>query len=319
MRLLAKLVVGLAFVAGSVTAVPAGAAVPPFTDTITNAYLSNPHTGMVIDVSGARRDATAPIWTWPFHGELNQQWAVTRVGATQYYTIAALHSGLCLDVANGNWNNGTRVWQWSCHGGDAQLWKPEVFAVDAYGYSTFRLRNKGSNRCLEIPGGVNLHGAVLAIWECHAGRNQEWRQGNFLSNPSRAHVADISGWNRATGTQGRMWTFHGGANQELFKTVAPGSPAWRFEFFHSGHCLGLLQRRSDNGIAVGQVACDLEDRFQWWLPLLSGLDRFGQPVRQFRNVATGKCLDIWVHDQPVGARLLQWDCHSGWNQQWRFA
>jgi hypothetical protein len=319
MRLLTKLVVGLAVAAGSVSVAPAEAAVPPFTDSLTNAYLSNPQTGMVIDVSGARTDASAPIWTWPFHGERNQQWAIQRVGNTPHYTITALHSGMCLDVANGNWNNGTRVWQWPCHGGDAQLWQPEVFAVDPYGYSTFRLRNKGSGRCLEIPGGVAPHGAVLGIWDCHGGRNQEWRQGNFLSNPARGHVVDAFHWQTAVGTQAWMWSFHGGANQELFRSLVPGSPAFRFEFHHAHHCLGLPERRSDNGARVGLVPCDLEDRYQWWLPLQVALDRHGAPLHQYRNVATGKCLDIWIHDQPLGARLLQWDCHSGWNQQWRFA
>ncbi|SDI73177.1 Ricin-type beta-trefoil lectin domain-like [Actinokineospora alba] len=320
-RLILKIGLVSAAVVGSVLtgAAPSSAAVPPFTDSTTWAYLSNPASGMVVDVAGQSRAERASIWTWPFHGDLNQHWEVKSVPNTPYYTIAATHSRMCLDVRWGNWNNGTEVWQWPCHGGDPQLWKPETFAVDQFGYSTFRLRNKGSQRCLEVPGGVAPQGAVLRIWDCHGGRNQEWRQGNFLSNPTRGHVADIRDGNTASGAQAWMWPFHGGANQEVYAPYASGfgAQARRFSFLHSGKCLGVQGRSPQNGALVVQLPCDLADTNQVWLQERVLTDKWGHPINRYRNKLTGKCLDIWVHDAPVGARLLQWDCHTGWNQQWR--
>ncbi|RSM72968.1 hypothetical protein DL991_32755 [Amycolatopsis sp. WAC 01375] len=316
MRLLARLLPIVAAI-GLIPVAPAQAAVPPFINDLTRAYLSNPQSGLVFDVPDASTERTAPIRAWSFHGGRNQQWEIKRLG--EYHTIGARHSGMCLDVINGNPADGTRVWQWHCYGGDAQLWKAEVHTVDRYGYSTFRLVNKGSGKCLEIPGGVQPHGAGLGIRECHGGANQEWRQGNFLSQPVGSQVIDARGWAIHVGAPTWMWAFHGGADQEMNAWPVANSWATRFRFRHSGLCLGLAQRGAANGTAVVQVRCDLADQFQQWMPEPMAADRFGQPVHRYRNVGSGKCLDRWIHDQPPGARLVQWECHRDWNQQWRFA
>jgi hypothetical protein len=37
-----------------------------------------------------------------------------------------------------------------------------------------------------------------------------------------------------------------------------------------------------------------------------------------KSVPSGLCVDVNGGSTADGARLLQWSCHSGTNQQWRF-
>lgn len=323
-RAVRRLALLVAVVAGALLGTTAPSwAVPVFVNDETRAYLSNPQTGMVVDVEAASTTDQARIQTWPFHGDLNQFWQVKKVPGTPYVMVAALHSRRCLDVRWGDWSNGTPVWQWGCHGGDAQLWQPEQVASDGAGGVTFRLRNKGSGRCLEIPGGMAAHGAKLGIWDCHGGRNQEWRYGSYLSNPARGHVADIPGWNPYPGTGTQMWTFHGGTNQQFSAVPAPGHPAnaRKLRVAHSRLCLGLQNADiGRNGAIVVQQICETDpagDANQVWFEEWVASDKWGWAINRYRNAASGKCLDIWIHDAAVGARVFQWDCHNGWNQQWR--
>lgn len=84
--------------------------------------LINVHSGKVMDVKEWSLDGGAAVHEWPWHGDLNQQWAVQHIGGGTFKIVARV-SGLTLDVQRGDPAPGTPLIQYRWHGGLNQQWR----------------------------------------------------------------------------------------------------------------------------------------------------------------------------------------------------
>ena len=70
-------------------------------------------------------------------------------------------------------------------------------------------------KCLDITGASTANGALIELWQCNGGANQQWQASNGeLVNPASGKCLDDPGSNTANGTQLDLWTCNGGANQQ---------------------------------------------------------------------------------------------------------
>jgi hypothetical protein len=137
-------------------------------------YLTNAHSSLVLDVSGASTANGGTIDQWTNTGGANQRWTLTQVSGNTY-TLKNVNSGLCLDVPGQSTAQGTQLDQWTCNGGANQQWAFD--AVGSYTSSTnasYELANLGSGLVVDVVGNSTTAGAVVDQWPTNGGANQEW-------------------------------------------------------------------------------------------------------------------------------------------------
>lgn len=87
----------------------------------------------------------------------------------------------------------------------------------------FEIRNRNSNKCLEISGWTTADGAALGQWDCFGGDHQKWiiaptagTSGNFdLINKFSLKSADVAGAATYNGARVQQWG-HNSANNQRF-------------------------------------------------------------------------------------------------------
>ncbi len=92
-----------------------------------------------------------------------------------------------------------------------------------------------------------------------------------------------------------------------------------FKAQHSGKCLDVNNSSPDNGAKVQQWDCNNTNAQNWELFYVGSGPRFRDQAGNYyalRNVNSKKCLDIYGAATHNGARITQWECHWGGNQQW---
>lgn len=127
------------------------------------------HSRKALDVSDWRKDDTANVFQYSFHGGENQQWTIVKADEG-YYFIFAKHSGKCLDVAGASKNDSANVFQYSFHGGDNQQWEFKE-AEDGF----FHIINKHSHKALDVEGWKHEDCINVQQYELHGGDNQKWK------------------------------------------------------------------------------------------------------------------------------------------------
>lgn len=126
-------------------------------------------------------------------------------------------------------------------------------------------------------------------------------------------VLDVDGGKTANGTKIIQWESHGDANQ-----------IWKVESFPNGYfrlhsaldnrkCLVVLNASRDNGgkIILWDCSPNGQDN-EWWQPVPQGNNY------SIRNNRSGKALDVPSGDHTWGLQIIQWEAHTGLNQQWTF-
>jgi hypothetical protein len=114
--------------------------------------------------------------------------------------------------------------------------------------TTFRLRNDGSGRCLDVNGASGTNGTPMIIWDCHGNANQQFTQngqalqvlGKCLNVPTGA----------AAGTRVQIQDCNGGANQQW--TLNSNGTIRNAQ---SGLCLDVNGASTANGSAVVVWSC----------------------------------------------------------------
>lgn len=168
------------------------------------------------------------------------------------------------------------------------------------------IRNGADNMCLDVNMGDAKNGSKVTSWDCHGKSNQAW---SFLDDtPQRLSVslearhapkmcmdAADNGTNATV-----LWNCHGRGNQRFFydqqsKVVTMPEK-------------GLCMRGNGKGKQANFVPCESFDDQQWTITATNGL----------RNVRSGMCLDVTRAEKGNGTQIMEWDCHSGTNQQWNF-
>lgn len=126
---------------------------------------------------------------------------------------------------------------------------------------TDQVRNAGANRCLDVAAQSTSNGALLQLWDCHTGANQQWtatasKQLSVYGNK----CLDAEGAGTAPGTRIIIWDCHSGANQQ-WNVNANGT----ITGVQSGLCLGTANNGTANGTGVVLATCNGSSSQNWSL------------------------------------------------------
>jgi alpha-galactosidase len=136
-----------------------------------------------------------------------------------------------------------------------------VYRVSGGGTSTppttFRLRGEASGRCLDVNQGSSVNGALMVIWDCHGGANQQFVQtGAALQVLGKC--LDLS-TTAAAGTRVQIWDCHGGTNQQWTFNSNGTISSVRFPNL----CLDVNLAAVTNGTAVIVWTCHTAANQRW--------------------------------------------------------
>lgn len=128
----------------------------------------------------------------------------------------------------------------------------------------------------------------------------------LLMNRQTAECLDV--WGAATNHAATVgvWRCVGADNQQ-WKPVYVGEGYYEMRVLHTDMCLDVAYASQTAGAQVVQATCWGGENQQW------------RPVHvvdgyyQFVARHSGKCLD-----KSGSGHAVQWNCHDGWWQQWRF-
>ncbi len=143
--------------------------------------LVNRNSGKILEPANSSSSNGANIQQNSFNGSSAQQWNVKPISARNggdfsYFNIKGVVSNKFLDMTNSSLKNGGNAIQWEegswWAGGQAlnQLW---YFEYNEDGW--FYIRNKFSNKCLEVANASTGNGANIQQWDWDGGKNQQWR------------------------------------------------------------------------------------------------------------------------------------------------
>ena len=134
-----------------------------------------------------------------------------------------------------------------------------LVAGPAQAATTGALRSTGSGRCLDVSNASQTDGALLQIYDCWSGTNQQWTltSGNQLTVYGNKCL-DVPGHATTAGTRVQIWACTGGANQQ-WRVNTDGTIVG----VESGLCLDVTGTSTVNGTAVEIWTCNGRTNQQW--------------------------------------------------------
>jgi hypothetical protein len=212
-----------------------------------------------------------------------------------------------LSVAGASTSDGAALQKWPYTGQSHQLWR-----VESVGSGYYRAIARNSGKCLQVP---TAAGGQVVQRTCTGGTNQQFRivkQGMGFEGPGIYRITarhsgkalEVSGSSTADGALVQQRTYTGAANQR-WTISASGDIVAK----HSGKSLQIRGGTMTNGAVAEQVTLVPSPTQTWFYQY--------QPGGYFRffNNHTARCLDVASSSTADGARVQQWTCGSGNNQQ----
>ncbi|MGW2486897.1 non-reducing end alpha-L-arabinofuranosidase family hydrolase [Streptomyces sp. NPDC001606] len=134
-----------------------------------------------------------------------------------------------------------------------------LVAIPAQAATSGAVQGVGSGRCLDVPNASQTDGALLQIWDCTGGTNQQWTltDGNQLTVYGNKCL-DVPGHATTAGTRVQIWTCSGGANQQ-WRVNSDGTIVG----VESGLCLDVSGGATANGTAVQLWSCTGAANQKW--------------------------------------------------------
>jgi Ricin-type beta-trefoil lectin domain-like len=98
-------------------------------------------------------------------------------GQTAYYRWRNVATNKCLDIFGGDPANGVQLQQWDCwaDGAAGQMQQWQSVSLDPGSYHVM-LKNRLTQKCIDIPGGDPNPDVILWQWDCWSGPMQTWRE-----------------------------------------------------------------------------------------------------------------------------------------------
>ncbi|MEU7873434.1 ricin-type beta-trefoil lectin domain protein [Dactylosporangium sp. NPDC049140] len=188
------------------------------------------------------------------------------LGIGRWHTLSLTLNGSALSaaidgttvgsVSDSTWVAG-QIGYGTGQGVTAQFDNLSVTAAGGSSGPTGELRGAGANRCLDVNAASQADGAVVQIWDCNGGANQQWT----LTSSNQLTVygnkcLEVPG--TTSGTRARIWTCNGGTNQQ-WRLNADGT----IVAVGSGLCLDVNGAGTANGSAVQIWTCNGGTNQQW--------------------------------------------------------
>jgi hypothetical protein len=139
----------------------------------------------------------------------------------------------------------------------AQFDNLSISPVGGSGGPTGEIRGAGSNRCLDVNGVSQADGAIVQIWDCNGGANQQWTL--TASNQLTVYgnkCLDVPG--ASSGTRARIWSCTGATGQQWRV-----NPDGTIVGVGSGLCLDVNGAGTANGTAVQIWTCNGGSNQSW--------------------------------------------------------
>jgi hypothetical protein len=125
--------------------------------------------GRAMDIEGGSKALGARMLLWDRHNKDNQQFIITYIKETGYYTVTNKGSGLSVDVTGASVAKGEQIIQWMSHKGLNQQW-----AIVPTGQNSFYFIAANSGLALDVFGGIATNNGRIIQWPLHGGANQRW-------------------------------------------------------------------------------------------------------------------------------------------------
>jgi hypothetical protein len=127
--------------------------------------------------------------------------------------------------------------------------------------------------------------------------------------------ADVVSRSTADGANVVQYACNGGANQH-FQALSIGSGYHQLVARHSNKCLTVPSSSTADGVQVQQQSCGPANNAantnqQWQITDLGG------GYHRITARHSGKCLDVAGYSTADSARIVQYTCNGGTNQQWQ--
>ncbi len=179
---------------------------------------------------------------------LTNNWTTNNGSNVRTGTRGNTNSGTVV-VTGGNWPSGARTVMAAA---GVQTTQPPA--------STFALRGVASNRCLDVSGASQTNGALMHIWDCHGGANQQFTltAAGELRLYNGAKCLDVVGRGTANGTAVDIWDCNGQTNQQ-FRLNSNGSVT----AVGANKCLDVSAFGTANGTKVQIWDCLGATNQQW--------------------------------------------------------
>jgi len=134
--------------------------------------IKNVNSKLNLDINGASTQNGAAAITWNINNNKNQQFKLTYVPTTGYYTLTAMNSGKLVDVTSVKlWTAGTEVIQWPGNGGLNQQWN---LRKDTAGH--YQIATAVGGQVLDASGASKAPGTPVIVWPAKVtdNANQLW-------------------------------------------------------------------------------------------------------------------------------------------------
>jgi hypothetical protein len=241
--------------------------------------------GLCLDVRGGTSTNGTPMQIYTCNHSAAQQITYTTAGAVQVL-------GKCMDAAGAATANGTPVQLYDCNGSGAQTWVDQTDGA---------LLNPQSGRCLDVPGGDTVPGAVqLQLADCNASASQAWKlPPGPITGPGGLCV-DVANADPSSATAVQLYT----CNQtDAQRWYTPGDGTVRV----FGKCLDVRGGGTGNGTQAQLFDCNGSGSQSW----------VSRPGGDLFNPQSGRCLDDPNNSETPGDLLQIYDCNSTAAQQFR--
>src|ERR1035437_3824366 len=209
--------------------------------------LRNRVTIKMLDTEGSTSNG-AQVKEYSASGSANQQWVLSLVSGTPYFTLRSVASGKYLDSLS-NTTDGSTIGLTAASSSTNQQWR--VLKTDA---GFYQIINVASGKALDT-GGQNAEGAGLQGWISSGSWNQQWKFVNIT--PAAAPVGLISQFRPVTASSSlgghlpenavdgnptvTRWTANGGSYPQwwrvdlgsvynLTKMITYWDPGWWFSY-----------------------------------------------------------------------------------------
>lgn len=277
--------------------------------------LTNPASGLSLDVSGGSTANGARVQIYNTNGTAAQNWQLTR-DAEGYYSIQNIGSGKYLDVSNGSLSPGAALQIWQGNGSCAQKWSLQY--VD----DNVTILNKCSNYAIDIISGRLTNGTKLQTWTNNLSQAQLWSlrskepapvaDGFYTIKSSSELVLDIAGSSASNGAPIQLGNSSNISSQywQLFR-LANGLYTLRNPI--SGRYLDVTNASIDSGTNL-QIWQNTFTCAQKW-----DITPNNQASFTLRSACSEKVIDVENGAiSTVGTPIQIWDNNQTPAQAWSF-
>ncbi|KAJ1568162.1 hypothetical protein HK405_003442 [Cladochytrium tenue] len=133
-------------------------------------YLEPRHSGKCLEVKGQSLAENHTVDQWTCNSGSNQQFEIFLIESAGYYRLTARNSDKCMAPLANAVAAGTDIVQVTCdESNQGQHW-----SITDLGTGYTKIVHRTSELCLDVDGYSTSDGAIVDLWTCNGGQNQQW-------------------------------------------------------------------------------------------------------------------------------------------------